>query len=479
MPRGAILVARRPGCPVSKRIWRWLVATFSRPRDYYRPGADPFLEIDPDEVRKKLEPARRGEANGTADYPPSSATSLDQNELERCVKECELRLSSYAERLMGLTAASAVPDLNALAAKTKQNLLAIGDRGANELYAERRRLAGLSADLERFKSEHRLIRQPLYPDSKWLHYGLLCVILGVEVVLNGTMLARGNELGFLGGGTQAFVLAAMNLTVAFAVGKWCLTQTQHKSRIRKSVGFVAIALYATAAVFFNLAVGHYRDALGDDDIDGPAAYALGTLQKSPLRLADLQSYALTCAGLTFAMIACLDGYRTDDPYPGYGKLARLVEEAQGEFAVERSECVAEAAEERDRGLGELRHVATSVDVGQRQFSELLNRQHHIVQRFVAHRDYVQSCLDAIVGEYRTANQRVRRTAAPTYFEMRPKLREYHFSEFKSDGLDSKSVRQAGEQATAIITSGYETAVARLQSVEAVSTVVSRYEATAN
>jgi hypothetical protein len=465
---------------VFSRFWNWLAGLFSRPREHYDPSADPFLELDLEEVRKGLRPTQQGEVNGSRDYPPSDARTPDSvehaimvffsNELERCVKECELRLSSYNERLGGLRAATAVPDLQAIAERTAQDLTAVGDRGSNELFAEQRGVAGLTADLERFKKEHGLSRQPDYPESHVLHYGVLCGILVVEVFLNGMMLARGDRFGYLGGGTQALVIALLNVLAGFSTGKWCFPLFRYRDIAWRAVAAAGTSAYAAFAVLFNLAVGHYRDALANPFEPNAAAETLRTIAISPLQFADVQSYMLFALGIVFSIVAFVDGYKTDDPYPGYGKIARRLDRARDEFAAARRECMDELAATRDRGLTAVKEAATAVEVAHRQIGALLNRQQHIGQRFAAHREYLQRCFDSLLAEYRTENQRVRKSPPPEHFFVPITLKDYRLTEYAPPGVDSVALLTAIERAVGTITGAYASAVERLRSVEELSQV---------
>jgi hypothetical protein len=72
----------------------------------------------------------------------------------------------------------------------------------------------------------------------------------------------------------------------------------------------------------NLAVAHYRDALGGPDPDTAPATALKVWLANPvnpLKVGDVQSLWLLALGILFTVLGIAEGYFFDDPYPGYGK----------------------------------------------------------------------------------------------------------------------------------------------------------------
>jgi hypothetical protein len=460
------------------RLFSALKRYFDTSREHYEPSGDPFLELNLADVRRTLRPTELGSEHGARDLPPANASSPDHNErqflalfsneLERCVKECELRLGGYAERLRGLRLSTLTVDIIGVAESTRQNIDAEADRSSNELFGERTRLSGLQKDLARFRHSHGLLREPVERKPPTLVYGVLILMLVLEVPLNAMMLARGDDRGLLGGGVQALVLAVLNLFVAFTAGRAFLPYLHHRSLIRR---VVALALIACCAVFitaFNLMVGHYRDSLGSAVTD-PGQVALQRLLESPLVLADLQSYMLFAIGFIFATVAALDGFKSDDHYPGYGRIASVASQAQDEFAASRRSCVEELADLRDSGLRQIKELAQAAELAQRQNGILRARQQQITQRYRAHRDYLGRCLMTMIAEYRRANTAARQSPAPTYFDTDLTLPELLLTEFAPTDLREDELQDAVEKGTTRIVEAFDAASRRLPTVEQLST----------
>ena len=59
-------------------------------------------------------------------------------------------------------------------------------------------------------------------------------------------------------------------------------------------------------------------------------------------------------GLFFCMVAAIDGFKMDDPYPGYGKISRKHEEIIREYTDEKANIVDDLTYTRDRALDYIR-----------------------------------------------------------------------------------------------------------------------------
>jgi hypothetical protein len=72
---------------------------------------------------------------------------------------------------------------------------------------------------EAFRGEHGLHRTAHLPSSHVLHVGVLLTLLIVEAMLNGYLLAAGDEFGLLGGFFQAVIIAVLNIGGGFLSGR--------------------------------------------------------------------------------------------------------------------------------------------------------------------------------------------------------------------------------------------------------------------
>ncbi len=191
----------------------------------------------------------------------------------------------------------------------------------------------------------------------------------MEAGINGVLFADSSEQGLFGGWLEALVLAIANVGTAFLFGRAALPQL-HRRGAGLKAGALVLCLAGLAAILaINLIGAHYRDfksEAGPDPappivakhetslvLDGarqahapvkaakamPAERfplpvqtardekasereAVGKLIEAPFAFRGFMSFFLFAIGLCGAAIAALDGYKLDDPFPGYGKRHR-------------------------------------------------------------------------------------------------------------------------------------------------------------
>jgi hypothetical protein len=219
-----------------------------------------------------------------------------------------------------------------------------------------------------------------------LAFGILSILILLEAGINGVLFAESSDRGLLGGWLEAMVLAITNVGVAFLVGYIVLPQVNRRSLLSKA-GAVVLALTGFAALLsVNLFGAHYRDfkaataraeltvqtapapkretslaitgqkpgllaatgtkavqptvldpgprlpAVAEDKTKRSEMDALRKVFQAPFELESFTSLFLLIIGLCAATIAAADGYKFDDPFPGYGKRHRRYAEARAQSA---------------------------------------------------------------------------------------------------------------------------------------------------
>ncbi len=273
-------------------------------------------------------------------------------------------------------------DLQQVRFQRQKTLIANGPALANHLREERSRLA----DLERFRCENRISRDAHYPASPILGFGILSLLILLEACINGVLFADSSDRGLFGGWLEAMVLAITNVGVAFLVGYIVVPQVNRRAFLPKA-GAILLAIAGFAAlILVNLFGAHYRDfkaATARTELtapvppaprreaslpisgqkpgqaDAPASRAaqlsmsdaglkrfpaaeerskrsemeaLRRVFQAPFELESFTSFFLLIIGLCAATIAAADGYKFDDPFPGYGKCCRRYAEARARSA---------------------------------------------------------------------------------------------------------------------------------------------------
>jgi hypothetical protein len=243
-----------------------------------------------------------------------------------------------------------------------------------------------------------------------------------ESVLNAIFFAAGSDFGFIGGWVNAMQYAFVNLAVPFFIALLLVRQLNHISPWRKLLGVAGIAGLIVLIPGFNFFVGHFREIFAVAPVDATRE-AVKSFFENPLALNTVESWLLLAVGVLFATIAAVEGYRIDDPYPGYGRLSRRLEKAREDYAEEKEALKNQLSDLRDSIIRELDDSRVRVTERQQELNDLASMADMIRARFEAHLALLKRTCNVVLSHYRDINQGVRKTPPPQYFS-----EEYSFSD---------------------------------------------------
>lgn len=300
-------------------------------------------------------------------------------------------------------------------------------------------------ELDQFKRANNLDRLPVVParSKKRLIVVIAFALIGVEALLNMSLFAKGLDTGLLGGFFEAATAAFVNIAVSFGCGAYIVRFVHHVKPLPKLFGFMAIAATACFIIIMAFGIAHYRNALsmgGDDAM----SLALQTLLTSPTGLNEMSSWLLFFVSLIFGVIAIVDGYKIDDPYPGYGKNFRLADDAIEDYNAEIDELRSCLEDIKKDTLAQIENAAsqseTSVGICKNLIGEKARSGNDLANAVAT----AENALHALLQEFRDENK-IARGAAPTpaYFNTWPTLREIKMPDFSTsiDEIHSAKQRQ--------------------------------------
>jgi hypothetical protein len=403
-----------------------LASLLGQPSHDYRPSARQFLSLNTEKLKNELRLVDRGERNGARNEPASDATALDSVEreviqrIEDCFDEADHiyqeNMQSYARRLSGQSIAPIASAIRATTPSATANFLAEIQAGRGLLEHLRDEVTEAERAYHLFRRRHNINRTAHYPDSKLLHYGLLTAIMLGEAILNGIMLARGHELGLLGGVGTAFMIALLNVfMLGFSLGGSALRFLHHRSPSVRGGGFVTLICAVALVIAFNLLVAHYRDALGSPTPEEAGFIAIASLTNSPLGIADAQSWFLFVAGCCFACVGAFDHLKTDDPYPGFGKLARQRQRLRDDFEAAKSSLIQDLQDERDVCVETAQAARDEIARRLQETNDVLTARNGHSQAYRSYIQHLEKTANDLLKLYREANRGNRSTLAPAYF----------------------------------------------------------------
>jgi hypothetical protein len=286
------------------------------------------------------------------------------------------------------------------------------------------------AELEAFKAEHRLTRDARYPTGAWRLFGvaLLVALTVVEGLANAQFFAVGVSGGLLEGFVSAFLLAGFNVGVAYFFGRAAIRYINHGGLLPRLIGGAALAASVALMVTIGLGIAHFRDALTSEMPDAAKA-ALDSFGATPTVLRDVFSWMLFGITVTFGLIALIDGYMADDPYPGYGRVDRAARRTQEDYVDELDHLREEVNQLKEEDLklleDTLRHANSSIAM----YAELIQSKSEAQSRLMTALRDTDNSLEAVLKQFRTENELHRTTARPPYFSDYPKLRKLELPNF--------------------------------------------------
>ena len=414
--------------PRMAKLFKWDdIPGFDRVKEQY-------VQLDPEQWLKDHGILDEGRKRGKLNQPAADDDSLDgfesrivawMNKRGRgCREEVSGHLSDLESDLADMENDAGLEilkdEVSELQREAEIELEVRGDAGRIGLTGAKSDLRTAAAELERFRRRAGLTR--LADDShrrnaRW--FILFC--FAAEVVMNATLLADVNPYGLLGSIGQMGLISAVNvLILGFPAGGF-LRQRNHASALRRVGATGGIASIIALVVAFNLMVGHFRDSLQavrydlSADILTMGNDTLDRMLAAPFDLASFQSALLVFVGIAFFGVGAWKWYQRDDPYPGYGKLARQLNDRKAAYVAAYEAAQRMLRQAHEGPVDKLKDKRHQLEIKQSKWRELCKRGEKVVRNYPINASQHQVDLDFLLAAYRTANRDARTAPSPPHF----------------------------------------------------------------
>jgi hypothetical protein len=412
-----------------------LVNGLKREQHDYRVSLDVFPALNIDKLAKDLELAKAGAERGAREEPGSDTQALDDIEntiVERVEAEKNAahgtlldEVRTYKERLTGLDFEGRFGTIRQAAPAAVSEFRAEAAQGRDELHGLRRHLADLELERDDFRRRHNLTRAAHWASGGNLtvKVGVLLVLFVFEVFLNGFFLAKGSDLGYLGGASEAFTFALLNIGVSFLIAVVGVRELNHRNPVRKAFGFFALLCYLALLVAINLSLAHYRE-VSAEMIPDAGREVLARLKTMPLGLMDFKSWLLFGLGVLCSLIAFADSFLIFDPYPGYASLEKRRAEAHDAYIRRKNDLIERLLAIRDDAIDILEEANRDLSIRRSEHDSILESRARVVRLFSAHQSHLDRAANVLLSVYREANKGLRRTAPPPRFAVSYMLEKF-------------------------------------------------------
>lgn len=426
----------------------------------FRASTDIFPILDTEKVSRSLELEERGAANGSNNKPVKSARALDEVEQQIVAKVEEEKKASYqiledqfhtfSDRLRNLDFEGQFGLIRQANYTSLADFKAEVTVGEDELHGLRRDLKVAEDELNVFKEKHGLQRaakltSPAFTFFKWT---LILLLLLIETALNGSFLAKGSQQGILGGVTEAFTFALLNIGSALLLAIYGARLILHRSWFLKFLGLAGVALYIALAGAINLALAHYRE-VSADTFTAVGREVMQRILTDPLGLMDLNSWTLLGLGLICSLVAFIDGCTMTDPYLGFAGTQKRVNAARSEYVERKHELIENLKEIRDEHNQKVEEIIRDLSQRRAEFQAIIAHRGRLASLFVEHQNQLERSANSLLTIYREANRQTRTANEPRYFASAYKMERIAPSqpvlEEWNDGSLADRIRSAQEE----------------------------------
>ncbi len=398
----------------------------------FRASTEIFPQLDTDKLIQTLDVREKGEGNGKANRPATSAQSLDEVE-QRVVGRVEQEKASayqvledqfqtFEGRLRNLDFEGQFGLIRQANASSLSDFKAEIASGVDELHGLRRDLKIAEDEMTSFKRQHRLDRAAKVPSAgaTSVKIALLVVLVFVEIVMNGNFLAKGSEQGIIGGITEAVVFAVLNIGAALLFAIFCVRNLVHRSWLMKLFGLLGLAAYIAVSLAVNLALAHYRE-VSATIIEGAGTEVIRRIRETPLGLVELNSWMLFAIGIFFSILAFIDGCMLTDPYPGFAGVQRRLDEARQNYISGKLDLIDNLREIRDEHNDKIEEIVRDLSSRRQESAAIIAHRTRTMGLFAEYQSHLERTANSVLTAYREANRAARTDAEPQYFAVAYKL----------------------------------------------------------
>lgn len=446
---------------------------FSRSEPLLAPMNDPFIQVDPAMMAERLKLRERGEQQGNANLPPADTATPDNVESEaisgivehyaRAQIDTANSIRTYDRRLGELALLSQLSSIRTHAKRGVSDFKAEVANRLNKLSNSRDGVVNSYAELREFRSENHLRRPAHTVPPAVATIGTIALAWLFETLMNSLLLRLNDDMGYLGGVVAAATVGAINVLAAAFVGRNLWPQTNLPGA-RRIAAWTGIVLWVVALIAWNLLAAHFRDAksLG---LPAPERQAIHLMFSG---LDSIYSWGLLAAGIIFAITAAMAGYKMDDPYPGYGEVARRHNMRCEDYAEEVRLASEELLDIRDEAIDGATSVRQELERQLAEHGQILTAREAFARRFEEFGIQLEQVGNTLLQIYRAANRAARSAPEPAHFGATWRLPRTPLPPPPSAGLKSQDIEAAEaslEQAVSEVIDAFDAGIERFEPLD--------------
>ena len=294
-------------------------------------GSDVSATLNVDRISASLAVTARAEFDGSNELPRSTEEVVTgtqkeivvyfkdlQRRAQKRVIEAAVTLRNFAD---GVDIADTVANLNDIPPRCENELLRHSSERQAEIDGVREREIQQQRHYEEFREANQLNRVARYPSSPGLPFTIMALVIVTGAIAFREILA-GLASSALISTSWTFLTLIIVALVPFLIARSMFRQINHVGDARQIAGFlsgvVAVTFIGLVAVF----VAHYISTITLQP-EATVRSIVESILLTPTSVnADMAVWAGFGIVIFVGLTAFLAGYKTDDPYPGYGEIQR-------------------------------------------------------------------------------------------------------------------------------------------------------------
>jgi hypothetical protein len=399
----------------------------------YKINTELLGQLNPNTISKELNLESLGNSRGEEEQPTSASAVFDDIESQiaerigagkkQASEIIENELLTYSSRISNLDFEGRFFEIRQAGPKAISDFTTEIELGLNEMHIERRKLKDIEIESEHFRKinglEFRTAKVPT--DLEQVLRSMLIVILVIiETYFNGTFLAKGNELGLLGGVFEAAGFAILNVGFSIILTGLGIRQLIHKKFVRKLFGIVSLILFLVVTLTINVALAHYRE-VSSTLLEGAGTEVVSRMWANPLGLTEIESWELLGIGMLFALITSIDVLFFKDVYPSYSSVQQKLNVALSNYKQNFQESLEELEKKKELFHDTIMELNSALSKRYQELDVILANRQRLSAIYLAHHEQLQRTSDALYSIYYSANQSARKTPAPKRFNKQSKV----------------------------------------------------------
>jgi len=294
---------------------------------------------------------------------------------------------------------------------------------------------------QKFRKKNNLSHDAFYPASRKLYFYIIGLLVVCEIIFNGFFFREVTARGLLGGIGISVFISLLNVIAGFYFGWLIFPYTNHIKSLYKNLSYIFTGVFSLYLLNVNFLAAHFREAvvcirlsIRDEKLpEFCLNYNLINLDTNSLNITSIVKYmytypnifnlnevtslALLFAGLFFAIVAIIDGYKSDDPYPNYGNIERRRNNIIKKYRKDIWDYIDACKKMKDKKIKEVEELISHVRINHRTVKYMIDIYTTYDRIYNLHVQQLEKACHIVLQHYRAENMRNRTdNTSPSYYE---------------------------------------------------------------